>query len=36
MLNSNNTIDVSFLNVGLYFIYLESSNGYQIARFVKD
>jgi hypothetical protein len=36
MLNSNNTIDVSFLNVGLYFIYIESSNGHQIARFVKD
>ncbi len=35
-LNSNNTIDVSFLNAGLYFIHIESSNGNQIAKFIKD
>lgn len=35
MLNSNNTIDVSFLNTGMYFIYAESSSGKQMSKFVK-
>jgi hypothetical protein len=35
-LNSNVPIDVSQLNAGLYFIYLESSKGKQMAKFVKE
>ena len=35
-LNSNNSIAVSQLNAGLYFIYLESSKGKQMAKFVKE
>ena len=35
-LNSNNSIDVSQLHTGLYFIYLESSKGKQMAKFVKE
>jgi hypothetical protein len=35
-LNSNLPIDVSQLHPGLYFIYLESSKGKQMAKFVKE
>ena len=35
-LNSNVPIDVSQLHTGLYFIYIESSKGKQMAKFVKE
>jgi hypothetical protein len=35
-LNANIPIDVSQLHSGLYFIYLESSKGKQMAKFVKE